>query len=64
MKLLTNEQQWSDENAKICYIYKKKFQDKYLKDKKISKVTNYCHDTGEYRGAALTICNFKYSIPK
>ena len=33
MKLLTKEQQESYENAKICYIGKKKFENKYLKDK-------------------------------
>ena len=64
MKLLTNKQQRSDENAKVCYIYKKRFEDKYLKNKKIAKVTGYCHVTCEYRGTALSICNFKYSIPK
>ena len=32
MKLLTNEQQESYENAKICYICKEKFGNKYLKD--------------------------------
>ena len=35
MKLLTNEQQESYENAKICYICKEKFENKYLKDKNI-----------------------------
>ena len=33
MKLLTKEQQESYENAKICYICKEKFENKYLKDK-------------------------------
>ena len=33
MKLLTKEQQESYENAKICYIGKEKFENKYLKDK-------------------------------
>ena len=30
MKLLTKEQQESYETAKICYIYKEKFENKYL----------------------------------
>ena len=34
MKLLTNEQQESQENAKICYICKENFENKYVKDKK------------------------------
>ena len=32
MKLLTNEQQKSYENVKMCYICKEKFEDKYAKD--------------------------------
>ena len=36
MMLLTKEQQESYENSKICYICKYIFQNKYLKDKKIS----------------------------
>ena len=32
MRLLTNEQQELHENAKICYTYKRKFQNKYAKD--------------------------------
>ena len=35
MKLLTNEQQESHENVKICYICKEKIEHKYVKDKKI-----------------------------
>ena len=33
MKLLTNEQQKSYENAKICYICKEKFEDIHLQEK-------------------------------
>ena len=35
-----------------------------MKDKKYHKVTDHCHYTGEYRGAAYNICNLKYSVPK
>ena len=38
MKLLTKEQQESYENAKICYICREKFGNKYVKDKKYRKV--------------------------
>ena len=38
MKLLTKEQQESYENAKICYICKEEFENKYLKHKKIIKL--------------------------
>ena len=62
MKSLTKEQQESYENAKICYICKEKFENKYLKDKRYQKVRNYCHYTGEYRDAANSIWNLKYSV--
>ena len=64
MKLLTKEQQESYENAKSCYIFKEKFENKYLKDKKYRKVRDHCHYTGEYRGAVHSIYNLKYSLPK
>ena len=64
MKLLTKEQQQSYENAKICYICKEKFEKKYLKNKKYSKVRYHCHYTWEYRGAAHSIHNLKCSVPK
>ena len=37
--LLTKEQHKSYENVKICYIYKEKFENKYLKDRKYCTVT-------------------------
>ena len=64
MKLLTKEQQESHENAKICCICKEKFENKYVKDRKYSKVRDHCHYTMEYRGVANSICNLKYSVPK
>ena len=66
MKLLTKEQQDSYENAKISYICTEKFENKYLKDKKYRKVRDHCtcHYTGEYCGAAHSICNLKYSVAK
>ena len=64
MRLLTKEQQESYENAKICYICKEKFENKYLKDKKYCKVSDHCHYTEEYRGAAHSISNLKYMCLK
>ena len=46
------------------FICKKKFENKYLKNKKYRKVRDHCHYTGEYRGTAHSICNLKYSVPK
>ena len=42
-------------------IHKKKFENKYVKDKKYCKVSSHCHYTGEYTGAAHSICNLKNS---
>ena len=36
MKLLTKEQHELYENTKFCYICKEKFENKYLKDKKLT----------------------------
>ena len=35
-----------------------------MKGKKYRKVRDHCHYTGKCRGAAHTICNLKYSVPK
>ena len=59
MKLLTKEQQESNENAKLCHICKEKLENKYLKDKKYYKFGDHCHYTGEYRDAQHRICNLK-----
>ena len=64
MKILTKEQQESYENAKICYICKEKIENKYVKDKKYSKVRDHCHYTWEYRGTSYNISNLKYRVPK
>ena len=64
MKLLTNEQQESYENLKSCYIFQEKFENKHWKNKKYCKVRDRCHYTREYRGAAHSICNLKYRVPK
>ena len=48
----------------ICYICKENFENNYLKEKKHRKIRDHCHYAGEYRGAAHSICNLKYSLPK
>ena len=64
MKLLTKEQQESYENAKICYICKEKFENKYLKDKKCQKVSDHCHYIIINKRCCAYYCNLKYSVPK
>ena len=34
-----------------------------MKAKKYCKARDYCHHTGEYKGAGNSICNLKYSVP-
>ena len=63
MKLLTKEQQEPYKIAEIYYICKKNYN-KYVTDKKNGKVTDHCNYTREHRGAAHSICNLKYSVPK
>ena len=48
----------------ICYICNESFEDKSIKEKKYCKVKEHCHYTWEYRGAAHSICNLGYSVPK
>ena len=57
---LTEKEKETQENQKVCYICNKEFRT----DKKYCKVRDHFHDTGQYRGAALSICNFRYQIPK
>ena len=63
-EVITNEQQNSDQNSKICYIYKEKFEDKHATDKNIFNIRDHCHYTEKYRGAAHNMCNLRYSVPK
>ena len=46
MKLLTNEQQKSCQNEKICYNCKEKFEDKYAKDKRNCIAKDHYYHTG------------------
>ena len=61
MITLTIEENKSYHEQKVCYICKKEFR---IDDKKYYKVRDHCHHTGKYKGAAHTICNLRYKIPK
>ena len=60
---LTRKEKKNYNKQKVCYICKKEFNtdDSY---KKHHKVKYHCHYTEEYRGAAHSICNLRYRIPK
>ena len=58
IRSLTKEQQESYENAKICYVCKEKFENKYVRDKAYCKVKDHDNYTG------YGIYNLEYSIPK
>ena len=64
IKLLTKEQHYLYENAQICYIHKEKFENKYGKNTKYCNGRDHCYYIVKYRGAAHSICNLKYSVPK
>ena len=58
---LTTKEEIYHNKQKICYIYKKEFNNN---DKKQQKVRDHCHCTGKYRDAAHNICNLRYKVPK
>ena len=49
---------------KSIIFVQEKFGNIYLKYRKYRKLRDHCHYTGYYRGAAHSICNLKYSVPK
>ena len=63
---LTDEEKETHENQKICYICEKEFcmNENKKEFKRMQKVRDHCHYTGKYRGAAHSICNLRYKIPK
>ena len=64
---LTDKENESYEKQEVCYIYKKEFStDKNDKNvfRLYHKVRDHCHYTGNFRGAAHSICNLKYKTPK
>ena len=62
MTLLTKEELKSHQDAKLCYICRKRILKKIAKNKNYQKVRYYCYYTGKYRAAAHSICNLKFHV--
>ena len=60
---LTDEENKSYKNQKVCYICKKEFSTDD-DNKKYHKVRDHCHYTGKFRGIAHGICNLTYKTSK
>ena len=64
---LTHHQQLNYEKSKYCHICQKKFYedgDNKHRSESYHKVRDHCHYTGEFRGAAHSICNLRYKIQR
>ena len=64
---LTDDEKETHENQKICHICEKEFctgENNKKEFKTMQKVRDHYHYTGRYRGAAHSICNLRYKIPK
>ena len=67
MILLTDEEIKFYEEQKDCHICKKEFcfdENDKNKFKLCQKVRNHCRYTGKLRGAAHSICNLRYKVPR
>ena len=64
---LTDNENKYYEDQKECYICNKKFcydKNQKSKFKLYKKVRDHCHFTEKFRGAARSICNLNYKVPK
>ena len=56
---LTDEKWKTFREARVCWLCRKEFGDGNLR-----KVRDHCHFSGRFRGAAHSLCNFKFQRPK
>ena len=60
---LTKEELKLHQDAKVCYISRKRILKKFANDKNYRKVREHCHFEGKYRAAVHNICNLKFNVP-
>ena len=60
--VMTQEDKIDYYNATHCHICEEYLED--TDDENYKKVRAHCHLTGKYRGAAHSICNLKFRLPK
>ena len=60
--VMTIDDQIDYNNATHCHICEKELED--TDDENYRRVRDHCHLTGKFRGAAHSICNLKYRLPK
>ena len=64
---LTDKENMSYKEQEVCHICKKEFSYDENEENKFElyqKVRDHCHYTGKFRGAAHSICNLRYKVPK
>ena len=52
------------QDAKVCYICRRKILKTFVKDTNYRKVRDHCHYIDKYRIATHSICNLKFNMPK
>ena len=63
---LTDEENKFCEEQETCHICEGMFctDEDHENYKNRKKVKDHCHYTGKYRGAAHSVCNLNYKVPK
>ena len=61
--VMTKEDRMTYKKATICHICERGIP-KEGDDPRFKKVRDHCHLTGKFRGAAHSMCNLKYRLPK
>ena len=62
MPPLTKEELKPHQDAKVCYICRKRILKKLSKSVNYQKVRDHCHYKGKYTDTAHSICNLKFNI--